>query len=161
SPVGQVVFIKLNDLGKRLMRIDASAWIQSAAPSRVKTVPDDARNEVVLHAEQAMRLRDQSRSLEAWSGFLLLGALQRAGLFWTAGQSFTTRDLVDRLSVAPRFQRMFLGLLEILRSGGFVTIDREQVTVTDRVAPETVQALAHSSADADQFSSQFPDFETH
>ncbi|NEP72538.1 MAG: methyltransferase [Okeania sp. SIO2G4] len=131
-----------------------SKWHQSSVLSKKLT------EKVALHQLATLELCDlmaPEYELEAFAARWLLRVFQDMGVFLREGEFYLESELISKLKISSRYQRLFNALLQILQKRGIVKVEKGRVWTLARCQSFAIKDVASDVAAFHKyFSEKYP-----
>ncbi|MBO0859129.1 MAG: SDR family NAD(P)-dependent oxidoreductase, partial [Chloracidobacterium sp.] len=113
-------------------------------------------------AAELLGLKRQFEDVASLGRLLLLDSFQSMGVFTGKGESYCMEKLISRLSIRPRFKRLFDSLLGMLAHAEFISVNGHELRTTSKVESEDVRrGLADLPGVKERLSATYPELTPH
>ncbi len=128
NPLNQVVILKADASLQKSMRIDTgTSWFfyrpqyKTLFHEKSRIVVPEMKDPTVLE-----NLWSSVKELEKLAGWLLVDVLHKEHIIQEHETMYNMDELKERLKVAPKYDRLFNSLLDILERGGYCRVENQK-----------------------------------
>ncbi|MGI6668752.1 MAG: SDR family NAD(P)-dependent oxidoreductase [Acetivibrionales bacterium] len=165
NDVLQVMPIKADNGVLEKMGIDPGGRIElhaDSAPPMLEALAERLNQPPFYSEEIFESTLKASRETERLGQRLLLDAFRRMGVFLDAEETFSRKELIERLGIKPGYRRLFDALLDILERAGFIKVKGERIITSGILQDKRLlKAPEELEKDKESLVSKFPDMKAH
>ncbi len=126
--------------------------------SVAKDITEEIKKYVDSDIENTDCLEEGVEVVKEFGCVLLIKYFQEMGVFEKANESYTFEDLKTTLGIIENYSRLYEAIIDILREGGYVQLEGEKITVTQKVENEgTIRILYNLKEEKEKLINQFSD----